>query len=261
MKKRPGYLRLFFPALGLLLALTACAFAGDAPPSAPPVPTPAPAPAEPPEQIAVRWLSEENHDAIQVGVLPGVWVSAEYREAETEDGFEVTLSVWDPERMDRPIQTITKSTQDRGFLWTADANFDGMDDLCWRCRWGNQPTYSYLWIWDEVEGRFIEDPAFAEISMPEINREAEQITGWARSSGAGTGLSTIHRWIGGGLTCVRRIEAAFTADSDYRNVLLTVEDWNGITLAQVYRQEFPEGDGSFFAVREKWENLDYHGET
>ena len=35
---------------------------------------------------------------------------------------------------------------------------------------------------------------------------ASVISGWARSSGAGTGLTTFYRWIDGQLTCVRRIE-------------------------------------------------------
>lgn len=252
----------------LALTLTACR-GGEPNTPTPAVETPSPAvTAEPAEQTAARWLAENNHEAIQVGE---VWVTAEWREREEAGdpaeadfmlGDQVTLSVWDPADMDAPIQVLTKNTEGRGYAWTVDANFDGVPDLCWRYRWGNQPTYSYLWLWDPEAMQFVEEPVFAEISMPEADSVTGIISGWARSSGAGTGLTTFYRWIDGRLTCIRRIEAELTAESEGHALLLTVEDRIDGTLTEVYRETFPEQDGYFgnwYEIRERWEDLDYHG--
>lgn len=263
MEGHSGEMRRTIYFAAALLVLTATACQSDEPPA----PT---ATAEPLEQTAARWLVEENHDAIQVG---DVLVTAEWQEREkTEDPEEadsmledrVALSVWDPADMDAPIQVLTKNTEGRGYAWTVDANFDGLPDLCWRYRWGNQPTYSYLWLWDPEAMQFVKEPVFAEISMPEADSVTGVISGWARSSGAGTGLTTFYRWIDGRLTCVRRIEAELNAESEYTTLLLTVEDWMDGALTEVYREEFPEHNGyfgNFFEVRQQWENLDYHGAT
>lgn len=263
MEGHSGDMRRAIYFAAALLVLTATACQSDEPPA----PT---ATAEPLEQTAARWLVEDNHDTVQVGK---VWVTAEWQEHEkTEDsegvdsilGYRVTLSVWNPENMDAPIQVLTKNTEGCGCAWTVDANFDGWEDLCWQYFLGNQPTYSYLWLWDPEQGQFVEEPVFAEISMPEVNSATGVISGWARSSGAGTGLTTFYRWIDGRLTCVRRIEAELNAESEYTTLLLTVEDWMDGALTEVYREEFPEHNGyfgNFFEVRQQWENLDYHGAT
>ena len=133
---------------------------------------------------------------------------------------------------------------------------------------GNQPNYWYFWLWDEEAGQFVEEPAFREISGPRINPETEVIDGWARNSGGGDGLTTFHRWEDGELVCVRRLtvwsdpaDAVFTEEESTVNVFqMTVEDRIDGELAQVYYKKFQPEEG-FFPEREKWENLDYHGET
>ncbi len=85
-------------------------------------------------------------------------------------------------------------------------------------------------------------------------------------------MTTFHRWEDRKLVCVRRIETGY----DYENGVVKFEVSNEVTyfpswikveermdgeLTQVYYRYYSVDEGTdFFPEREKWENLDYHGE-
>lgn len=256
-------------AAALLLVLTGCGSASE------PEHTPPQKESKTAEQLLKEQPRDSSHDAFLVetgGRMGTLLVTAEKGEPDKTSefgGFETTLSVWDPQTMDKPLQTMTIVIEDMcfGHSEVTDANFDGLMDFGSMYFQGNQPTYWYFWIWDEEAGQFVEEPAFREISMPVFDPETETVSGWARSSGAGDGLSTFYRWEDEELVCVRKITVWYEPDdvviteSELAEISyqMTVEDRIDGALVQVYYNRFPSEEG-FFAEREKWENLDYHGE-
>lgn len=224
------------------------------------------APEPAPQPKTARELLEEQpvddtHDAFLVdtgGKLGTLLVTVE----QYQDGYNRygLFEVWDPRDRTRPIQREIKELSFFGSHQTVDANFDGYGDFGYLYAMGNQPNYCYFWLWDEEQGRFVEEPAFADISEPVFDREKQQITGWARSSGASTGLSTIYRWIDGKLTCVRRIEAEVDASTGFKSIFLSVEDRIDGTQVEMFYQTYDLENGDWFEERSKWEeDLNYHG--
>lgn len=218
---------------------------------------------------------DDTHDAFLVdtgGKLGMLLVTAERGEQDAEPWFfKTTLSVWNPQDMSAPIQTMTVLVDDLAFGCheVVDANFDGYMDFSYMYVIGNQPNYWYLWVWDEGAGQFAEVPEYREISGPRCNPETGIIDGFARHSGAGDGTTTFYRWEDGELVCIRRIEMWWWEPED--KILtgeeltvflygMTVEDRVNGELTQVYCKEFPLGE-DFFDERAKWEHLDYHGEN
>ena len=280
-------MRLALPAAALTLLLAGCQ-AGEpvGTASLPPEPSPSvnisvstPSEAPGPAQLLAQQPIDDTHDAFLVetgGKLGTLLVTAEKGEQDRDSefgGYRTTLSVWNPRDMDEPVQTMAVLVEDMvfGHHETVDANFDGYMDFSIQWFQGNQPTYWYLWIWDEDAGQFVEVPEYAEISSPRINPETQVIDGFARSSGGGDGVTTFHRWEDGELVCVRRIETGY----DYENGVVEFEVSNEVThfpswikvedridgeLTQVYYKEFPPGE-DFFDEQAKWEHLDYHGEN
>ncbi|MDE7210718.1 MAG: hypothetical protein K2O03_04645, partial [Lachnospiraceae bacterium] len=180
------------------------------------------------------------------------------------DNGAIKFSVWNPNDMGKPIQTMCKYVEQyhyqgafSGQYQMVDANFDGYMDFSWICHSGNQPIFYYLWLWDEEQGKFVEEPAYNEISSPVVDAKKKIISGWSRSSAATDGTSTFHKWIDGELLCVRHIFV--WREIDAKNYIMTVEDRIGGEMVEVYREEF-ELDWDFIAEREKWLDLDYRGE-
>lgn len=236
-----------------------------------PVSTPPETPS--PEQLLAQQPIDDSHDAFLVdtgGKLGTLLVTAEQGEQDAKPWFfQTTLSVWNPQNMGAPMQSMTVLVDELAFGRhdALDANFDGYMDFSYMYVIGNQPNYWYLWVWDEEAGQFVEVPEYREISGPRCNPETEIIDGFARNSGAGDGVTTLHRWEDGELVCIRRIETWWEA-TDMVNPEtegtvfiygIRVEDRIDGELTQVYYKEFPPGE-DFFDEQEKWEHLDYHGE-
>lgn len=287
MKTRGQYMKtrcaLLAAALGLLLAGCQAAEPAETVPDTPApmeesVPPEEPS-RDPPEELLARYPIDDDHDAFLVGTegkLGTLLVTAEKGERDEELWeYPLRFAVWNPADMGQPIQEMEKTTFDAVtfHLHTElDANFDGYMDFSYMYAMGNQPNYWFLWIWDEDAGQFTEVPEYAEISEPRCNPETEIIDGWARHSGGGDGLTTFHRWEDGELVCIRRIETGYDDENRvYDNYgtsvfasWIRVEDRIDGELTEVYYRYYPpeeEGDGDFFPEREKWENLDYHGEA
>ena len=233
-------------------------------------------PPEPAPKTAQELLEEQpiddTRDAFLVdtgGRLGALLVTVEREEQNLEeelDGDCAAISVWDPQNMDGPIQTMELKVEYAAFRHhdVVDANFDGYQDFGYMRFMGNQPTYWNYWIWNEETGQFVPEPEFGSISSPVFDAEAEEIRGWARESAALEGVSTVHRWADGELVCVRRIEVRQTDRSDGPSDLtfvLTVQDRMDGALTEVFRKEFPAGSGEYVDERAKWEDLDYHGEA
>lgn len=143
-----------------------------------------------------------------------------------------------------------------------DVNFDGFQDFTVLFARGVQAELYHCMRWDEERGLFVEEPEYANISSPWVHPETQTISGWNRSSGAGDGVSTVHKWINGELVCVRRIETLQKDWNDYNSpFVLTVEDRIDGKLTEVYRTEYPAGSSKYLTEQMEWENLDYHGET
>lgn len=229
-----------------------------------------------PEQLLAQQPIDDDHDAFLVdtgGKLGTLLVTAERGEQDPESwflGYKTTLSVWDPQDMGVPIQTMTVLVEHVAFGHheVVDANFDGYMDLSYMYFVGNQPNYWYLWVWDEEAGQFVEVPEYQEISGPHCNPETEVIDGFARSSGAGDGTTTFHRWEDGELVCIRRIEMWWEPDEGIMTeeeitvfpMHITVEDRVDGELSEVYAGVVAPGE-DYLSERAKWENLDYHGEN
>lgn len=218
-----------------------------------------------PQQMLEEQTDDEYHDAFLVdtgGALGTLLVTAD-RGADGEFGYPVLFQIWDPENGELPIQTFEIGPFYYVFqhFIVVDANFDGYQDFGYMYAMGNQPTFWYYWLWDEETGLFVEEPVLGEISDPYFDQETQVISGWARDSAAGTGVNTFHRWIDGELICVRRIEAFFSGEEIWRQVLLTVTDWDNGTYLEVFQKEYPIESIDWFDERTKWENLNYHGEA
>jgi len=275
-------------AAALALALIGCqAEEPTGTDSIPPEPSPtvsAPPEALTLEQLLARQPMDDTHDAFLVdtgGKLGTLLVTVEMGERGPNPDPEwepwenpVYLSVWNPADMGEPIQRMDAVVDSLMFgeHETVDANFDGRMDFSVLRNRGNGAGYWYLWVWDEEAGQFAEVPEYREISLPRCNPETGIIDGWARNSGGGDGVATFHRWEDRKLVCVRRIETGY----DYENGVVKFEVSNEVTyfpswikveermdgeLTQVYYRYYSVDEGTdFFPEREKWENLDYHGE-
>lgn len=269
-------------AVALMLLLAGCQADGLAETASMPLETPAPreesVPPEEPslaldplEQLLAEQPIDDNHDAFLVptgGKLGTLLVTAELGEREQDLELLETplhIAIWNPVDMSEAIQEM-ESTIFNVFHWheELDANFDGYMDFSYMYAMGNQPCYSYLWIWDEDAEQFVEVPEYARISMPYCDPETEIIHGWARNSAAGDGVTTLHRWEDGELACVRRIETSCGWDSEVPCVV-SVEDRVDGKLEQVYYEKFPwelneiEGREAWRQEASKWSSLDYHG--
>lgn len=249
---------LVFLALVLVL-LTGCQ-RGEAADMSPPA-EPAPAVPEPVQDLLEKQSVDDGRDAFLVdtgGRLGTVLVTVkQYR-----NGYDCygLFEVWDPQDMAKPIQGEIKELDCFGSHQTVDANFDGYGDFGYLYALGNQPSYWYFWLWDEKQGRFVEEPALADVSDPVFDPEKRLVTGWARSSGASTGLTTIHRWVDGRLTCARRIEAEVDAGTGFERVSMSVEDRIDGAQVEVLYQTYDHEDGGWVDERSKWEaDLDYCG--
>ena len=215
-----------------------------------------------PERLLIEQPIDDNHDAFLIdtaGKLGTLLVTAELDEQMPVQDCRATVrfTVWDPDAMDEPLQTIIAGTNI--FLdWSIiDANFDGYTDFTCTYLRGNQPYYDHLWIWSEAHRQFEGVPEYDEISAPELVTETETIYGFNRSSAGGTGLHTFHQWINGNLTCVRQIKI----DSSSANtVRMSVQDRVAGELAEIYHEDFPIESGSWQDAQIVWHDLDYHGE-
>lgn len=275
MKKR---IVMLAAALLLLIGCQAEEPAGTA--SVPPEPSPTagvpesmPPETPSPEQLLAQQPIDDDHDAFLVdtgGKLGTLLVTAERGEQDPESWFfQTTLSVWNPQDMGVPMQSMTVLVDELAFgrHEALDANFDGHMDFSYMYVIGNQPNYWYLWVWDEEAGQFVEVPEYREISGPRCNPETEVIDGFARSSGAGDGTTTFHRWEDGELVCIRRIELWWEPDEAILTeeeitvfpMHITVEDRVDGELSEVYVGVVAPGE-DYLSERAKWENLDYHGE-
>ena len=215
-----------------------------------------------PERLLIEQPIDDNHDAFLIdtaGKLGTLLVTAELDEQMPVQDCRATVrfTVWDPDAMDEPLQTIIAGTNI--FLdWSIiDANFDGYTDFTCTYLRGNQPYYDHLWIWSEAHRQFEGVPEYDEISAPELVTETETIYGFNRSSAGGTGLHTFHQWINGNLTCVRQIKI----DSSSANtVRMSVQDRVAGELAEIYHEDFPIESGGWQDAQMVWHDLDYHGE-
>lgn len=217
-------------------------------------------------------LIDDTHDAFLVstgGRLGTLLVTAELAmENKNEFGTrDITFSVWNPVDMEQPIQTFSEEFMmgvAPEFHHTVDANFDGFQDFGYLFFLGNQPNYCHYWLWDEEYGQFKYYAPLSEISQAVFDPERKVITGWARSSGAGDGTHTFHRWEDGELVCVRRIKSHSPWEAP--STVSVMDRING-ELQQVYYKEFPwsseepEGQEAWRQVCYKWYDLDYHGES
>lgn len=219
-----------------------------------------------PEELLAQQPVDDDHDAFLVdtgGRMGTLLVTVERGEQDVEHWeYPVWFTIWDPADMNRPIQEIEKTTLNTFHLHEEiDANFDGYTDFTYMNALGVQASVSYLWLWDEVTGQFLEEPEYGMISSPQINPETQVIDGWNRSSAAGDGVTTFHRWEDGRLVCVRRIELIMKDYCDDNSPwLLTVQDRISGNLIEVFRMECPLDSDDCFSTRMDWENLDYHGE-
>ena len=227
--------------------------------------------AKTPGRVLIEQLIDDTHDAFLVdtqGKLGTLLVTAELAmESKSEFGSrDITFTVWNPAEMEQPIQTFTEEFMmgvAPEFHHVVDANFDGFQDFGYLFHAGNQPYYRHYWLWDEEQRQFIYYAPLIEISQPGFDAERQVITGWARSSGAGDGISTFHRWVNGELICVRRIVTYCPWEEP---TTVSVEDWIDGELQQVYYEKFPwpgdepEGLEAWRQAAHLWYDLDYHGE-
>lgn len=270
-------------ALALLAGCRAEEPVGTTSVSPEPPPTASEPVSAPPEELLAEQPMDDTHDAflVDTGGRPGtLLVTAEKGERGPNPNpewesweYPVYLSVWNPADMSQPMQKLEGTIWD--VCWDGyhrheelDANFDGYMDFSWLCSMGNGASSWYLWVWDEETEQFTEVPEYRDISLPRCNPETEIIDGWERYSGAADGLTTFHRWEDGKLVCVRRIEVWWELDEEIRTeeettvhpMHIKVEDRIGGELTQVYAKVLAPGE-DYLAEREKWENLDYHGEN
>ena len=225
-----------------------------------------------PQQVLEEQPIDDTHDAFLVDTgseLGTLLVTAELA-MENKDEFgtrDIAFSVWNPADMEQPIQTFSEEFMmgvAPEFHHVVDVNFDGFQDFGYLFFLGNQPNYCHYWLWDEEYGQFKYCAPLSEISQAVFDPERQVVTGWARSSGAGDGVTTFHRWEDGELVCVRRVESLSPWEEPS---VVCVQDRIDGELQQVYHEEFPwfgeelEGQEAWRQAQHKWFDLDYHGET
>lgn len=229
-------------------------------------PEPVPFPKTPQELLEEQPI-DDTHDAFlvdtggRIGTLLVTVEAVPYEEPAELDTYQ-HVAVWDPARMEQPLQTADWEGGYPGEHQILDVNFDGYPDFTCLFARGVQVEMYHCMRWDETQGMFVEEPVYADIPSPYIHPETETISGWSRNSAAGDGTTPIYKWIDGELTCVRKIEVF---PKDWRDpdtpMAVTVEDWVDGELTEVFRGEYPLGSGEYFDVSIKWEDLNYHGET
>ncbi len=260
-------MRKLLPLILAILLLAGCQGGGAEASFPPPASSQPEQPAPPPDseisvQAVVEWLSDENHHQFKID-WADLWVTMELLPGQRDGEREIQVDIWSLEDLDEPMQTIRDYIEENVFGWTqvADVNFDGHLDFGYMHYTGNQPNYWNFWLWDAGQGRFVAEPGLSEISAPVFHGETQTISGFARDGWAGlAGTSTIHRWIDGQLTCVRRVVSAPTEIND-EVFQFVVEDWVDGQLEEVLRQEVPvSNEGIIFELREKWEDPLYTGE-
>ena len=209
-------------------------------------------------------LVDDTHDAFLIdtgGELGTLLVTAELdEEAPTEDcRATVRFTVWNPNAMKEPLQTIMAGTNI--FLdWSIiDANFDGYSDFACTYLRGNQPYYDHLWIWNEYHRRFENIPEYDKISAPTLDAGTGTVYGFNRSSAGGTGEHTFHQWEDWNhLVCMRQIELYQAGQSG--TVRMSVRDRVAGELAEIYHEDFPSESSGWLDAQMAWHDLDYHGE-
>ena len=258
------------PLILLCILLCGCQAKEKTPAISAPPPEPAPKTAQ---ELLEEQIIDDTHDAFLVdtgGRLGTLLVTVERGEQNLEEefgGYFTTLSVWNPQKMDSPIQTMEIEVGGWAFGHhdVVDANFDGHQDFGYLWFMGAHSSQSwYYWLWDEKQGEFAEASEFhdEDISSPSFNAEDKTVSNLIRYSGAGDGLLAVYQWVDGKLVCMRKIEIEPTGWTDYNSPwILTVRDRINGELTEVFRTEFPTGSDGYFDERSKWEDLDYHGET
>ncbi len=270
MPHKSGKAILFF--LTALLALSACAApSAETAPPAPtptPIPTPEPTPKPTPKETSDLWgfPIDDTHDAFEVptgGKLGTVLVTVELKEGKEIGWDALSFCVWRSDDLTQPIQTM-EVEESNAFHWkdVRDANFGGYMDFGYMYAMGTQPAYWHYWIWDEVQGLFVLEPEFDEISCPEFDEETGIISGYARDGDAGlSGHTTFHQWIDGRLVCIRRVETWLNdndREGNIRLVTLIVQDQVDGELKTVFQKDYPAEEAHTEAQR--WCDLNYHGE-
>lgn len=150
-----------------------------------------------PQQLLEEQPRDENHDAFLVdtgGALGTLLIAVEL---DGRDGpyMQLSFSVWDPQNLDRPLQTMTKpleALEAVGNPSAADADFDRYQDFGYMYLIGSQTVCWYYWLCDEERGEFTESPVFEEISWPTFDPEKKTVSGYTRTS-AVTGIHTVHQ--------------------------------------------------------------------
>lgn len=210
----------------------------------------------------VEWLAAENHTAFQAGDF---WVTMEGGEADASQGFTARLTVWDPQDLSQPLQTMEQETDPFlfGKVQVVDANFDGYLDFGSMYAMGNQPIYYDFWLWDQEQGCFVQEPSLSQVSDPQFDPADQIVSGYARGGFAGAaGEHVFYQWIDGQLTLIRRVETSVetwieTGAED--TVVLTVEDRGSGELKEVFCQTYSLSDGSWWAPCQQWCDLTYAG--
>lgn len=229
-------------------------------------------PAKSPQQLLAEQPIDDAHDAFLVdtgGRLGTLLVTAELTAA-YKDEFgtqDITFAVWDPADPAQPFQTFTEEVMlgiAPEYHQVVDANFDGFLDFGYLFHAGNQPHYFHFWLWNEQQRKFTYCAPMVEISAPAFDEERQLVTGWARSSGAGDGIFTLHRWEDGEPVCVRRVESSAPWE---KPGFVSVQERVDGELRQIYHEEFPwngeepEGQETWRQAFYLWCDLDYHGEA
>ena len=251
-------------ALLCALLLGGCQWGEEATAASSPPPESVPKTAQ---ELLEEQIIDDTHDAFLVdtgGRLGTLLVTVEavpYEKPAELNTYQHVV-IWNPAHMDQALQTVDWEGGYPDEHQVLDVNFDGYQDFTCLYARGVQAELYHCMRWDEEQGLFVEEPEYANISSPWVRPETQTISGWNRSSGAGDGVSTVHKWIKGELVCVRRIETFKKEWTDYNSpFVLTVKDRIDGELMEIYRTEFPADSSKYLTEQMEWENLDYHGEA
>ena len=268
-KKLKLSLQIFFSVL-LCFLLCACQTNHtDVIPSEPFRPTQPTQLKQTPEQLLENYPIDDTHDAFLVntgGEIGTLLVTVEWDEANTTNEFSALLhfSIWNPNYMNTPFQTMDADSNCFHRSNVIDINFDGYMDFSYTYAMGNQPYYEYAWIWDENNRQFVQEPEFETISCASFDTETKTIYGFARSSAGGTGLHTFHQWIDGKLTCIRRIEIDWIYQDntilEINTIRMSIQDRIDNELTEIYYKDYSLDSLGWLEDITDWCDLDYHGE-